>query len=337
MFDRSLRDRERQAGLGENPEAQTEYLLARVRLGTITIRELVIQALCGNEAAQAAYNNELSRGTTQPVQLSQDDLNQAIRKIFHGIDISQTSREFLGSILQHDREARATLNYYELIQEDDVPPPDTTTALKALFDDLRNVPTHVVAISQMQKPVLQIIPVYEHEGAGLQRMLNALDARRREGQQYTHVRAELMDSLGMYNGKVGKIVGWQVVVVEGATVLDRESNPYAGEPLEVKEHDELTGQLPSWQKDCHDRGLQLCNMRMYTLLQMQELRNANGTPLDRGGSWTVLENPARQRGWLVTFAFWDAGRVYFSEELSKYEYDYTRFRPAVVVNVIGGL
>lgn len=327
MSDRGLRGIERRWQRTGAVEDEASYLGERIRAGELSTRALVRAALLGSPAARLITDDF---NESELEDLSQEDMNEVFRLVFGGIEIPERTREFLGNIVQHDREARATIDHYGLVEKGDKAPPDRATALKVLMDDLRSTPEHFEAINQMQRPVLQLIPVYEPEGTGFQKMVNALDAHQREGQINTYVRNELRTRWRMTEESRGKIVGWQVAVTEGAKVLPQESNPYAGQRLE--------DQLTQWQQDCKRRNLQLCDKRFYNLLQMQEIRTAPpGTPLGQLGidpeNWTILEDSTRQTGSLVPYGRWFAYRVSFYGFDPDVQYVGARFRPSVVVDM----
>lgn len=317
--DAGLRDIERRSQQTGAIDDEARLLSERIRAGQVQQWELIQRALSGDPVARLVA--------------SVPDTDNLPR-----------IREFLNNLAQHDQEARATLTHYELVQEGDKTPPDTATALTALMDDLRSNQNHREAINQMQRPVLQLVPVYEPEGVGFQRMISAFDDRGRVGQRESYVYDDLMARWGM-SGAAGKIVRWQVVVVEGAKELDQASNPHAGDPLEVESNGELTGQLPSWRKHCRDRDLQLCDNRSYELLQMQEFRQApEGTPLEQLGidpqridhqTGTVLEDTTRLPGSEVTLGNWYQDRVFFREyRRLVFPLNDVRFRPMVVIDII---
>jgi hypothetical protein len=306
MSDSRLRDLERRWQASGAVEDEGALLLERVRAGQLEHWTLIQMALLGNPGARFAESV-----------LETENFPRA--------------REFLGNILQHDQDGRATLAHYELVEEGDKAPPDTGTALEALFDHLKNNPGHVEAINQMQKPVLQLIPVYKPEGAGFQRMVNALDNHPREGQVNTYVRDELNPRWGMNGETPGKIVGWQVVVVEGDKELSEERNPHWNESIGE--------QLRLWQEECAQRDLELSNNRSYALLQMREIMTAPaGTPLTQLGidpnTFTVLKDPTRQAGSLVPSGDWFEVGARFLESNPGGQAEAARFRPAVVVKRI---
>jgi hypothetical protein len=306
MSDSRLRDLERRWQASGAVEDEGALLLERVRAGQLEHWTLIQMALLGNPGARFAESV-----------LETENFPRA--------------REFFGSILQHDEEARSTLAHYELVEEGDKAPPDTATALDALFEHLKYNLGHVEVINQMQKSVLQLIPVYKPEGAGFQRMVNALDNHPREGQVNTYVRDELTRRWAM-NGEIpGKIVGWQVSVVEGEKDLPEERNPHRNESLGE--------QLRLWQEECAQRDLELSDNRSYALLQMREIMTApEGTPLGQLGidpnTFAVLKDSTSETGSLVPYGFWNEFHVRLNENFPDGQGVSARFRPAVVVKKI---
>lgn len=305
MPDVDLREFERRWRASGAPKDEAAYLNKRVQEGQLEQWRLIQMALLGDSAAQIAESVSAA-------------------------DIPQSAREFLGNILQHDQEARVTLTHYGLVDVGDEQPPEPAIALKLLFDDLKNNPTHIEAISQMQKPVFQLIPVYEPEGAGFHRMADSLNTRRRDEQVRSHVDGSLRLRWGMGENVRGKIVRWQLAVTEGVKTLAKETNPYR--------HQYLEEQLISWQQDCERRGIHLCDKRSYALLQMQELRQADDSVaigqlgIDPQG-YTVIEDPTRPPGPLVPAGAWFSPKVSFTVVSPGSEVDLICFRPSVVVDV----
>lgn len=268
---------------------------------------------------------------------------EEVLNLLTGANIPENERAvlFVREIRNHYREARATLDYYELVDGDDLLAPDEAFVIEVLLDHLGSHPEHIEAIGQMQKPVLQLIPVYAHEGAGFQRMVEAIDAHRRGGQLDTTVDPDLAERWGM-NEEVSpnhrRILGWQVAITEGQTVLPEESNPYAGQRLE--------NQLEQWQQDCTRRGLRLCDKRAYALLKMQELRQSDeAIPLAEVGvflCWTVLEDLSRESGSFVPGGYllrsmsvsFLAIHPQTEGEIHPMDWPSTcRFRPSVVIDI----
>jgi len=330
MSDRGLRDIERRWQRTGAVEDEAQYLGARIRAGELSTRALARAALFGSPAARMITN-----GSHEAEQaLTQEEMNEVLRLVFRNTEVPARTREFLDHLVQHDREARVTLDHYGLVEEDDVPPPDSATTLKALMDDLRSNKNHREAIAEMRNPVFQLIPVYEPEGTGFQRMVNAIDAHRREevGQEETFVWDELRNRWGMNAGTPGEIVRWQVAVVEGDKELPEEKNPHRNEPLGE--------QLRLWQEECEQRGLELSDNRSYALLQMREImRSPEGTPLAQLGidpnTFTVLKDSTRQPGSFVPVGVWDGSRVVFIgfRPVFLYEGVVARFRASVVVDI----
>ena len=298
MSDVELRNLERRFRQTDAPDDEGRLLTARVRAGQLPNRVLLRAALFGSPAARLAVGVS-SEGDTED--LTQEEMNEVLQLVFRDTEIPARTREFLDHLVRHDHEARATLSHYEIVQEGDKAPPDTATALKALMDNLRSNQNHREAINQMQRPVLQLIPVYEPEGVGFQRMVGAIDAHRRGDQINTFVWLELQNRWGMNAEVPGKIVGWQVAVTEGAKVLPRESNRFLERNGRIQR---LEDQLNQWQEYCKQQGLQLCEKGGYALLQMQETRQAApGTPLNEMGldpeNVTYLGDRTRQPGSFV--------------------------------------
>jgi hypothetical protein len=328
MSDDRLRLLERRWHETDAPDDEGRLLTARVRAGQLSNRALFRAALFGSPAARLAVG-DLSGDDNE--NLTQEEMNEVLRLVFRDTEVPARTREFLDHLVQHDQEARATLTHYGLVQEGDKAPPDTSTALKALTDDLRENSNHREAIAQMNRPILQLIPVYKPEGTGFQRMVNALDNHPREGQVNTFVIDELTRRWGINAGTSGKIVGWQVVVVEGDKELPEEKNPHRNEPLGE--------QLRLWQEECEQRGLELSDNRSYALLQMREIMTAPaGTPLRQLGldpnTFTVLKDSTRQPWSLVPGGAWPVARVSFDERYPEGQRGDARFRLAVVVKKI---
>jgi len=328
MSDRGLRGIERRWQRTGAVEDEASYLGARIRAGELSTRALARAALFGSPAARM-ITDDFHQAEEQD--LTQEEMDEVFRLVFRGIDVPPETREFLGNIVRHDQEARATLDHYGLVEEDDKAPPEPDVAIKALMDHLRENSSHREAIAQMNRPVFQLIPVYEPEGAGFQRMVNALDAHPRDWQLNTYVRNELRTRWRMTEGR-GKIVGWQVAVVEGDKELPEERNPHRNETLEE--------QLRLWQEECAQRGLELSDNRSYALLQMREIMTSpEGTPLAQLGidpnTFTVLKDSTRrQTGSLVPGGSWNVSQVRFFVSLPDNLRDYARFRPSVVVKKI---
>lgn len=336
MFDTGLRDLERRWMATGNVDDERRFLAERVRQGQLSNRVLLRAALFGSPAALLAIGGSPEADDSP---LTQDEMNEVLRLVFGGIDLPQRTREFLENIVQHDREARSTLTHYELVQARDKAPPDSATALKALMDDLKENQNHREAIAQMNRPVLQFVPVYEPEGAGFQRMVNAYNShipqRLREileerGLDPTFTWQDLQARWEMNSETPGKVVGWQVAVVEGAKVLPRGSNPYAGQPVEE--------QLTQSREDARRQDLQLCDKKKYDLLQMREIQQATPeTPLEQLGidpqNWTILEDPTREHGSFVPSGNWSGSQVYFDVSNPGSQDEDARFRFAVVVDI----
>jgi hypothetical protein len=328
MSDSRLRDIERRWHETDAPDDEGRLLTARVRAGQLSNRALFRAALFGSPAARLAVG-DLSGDDNE--NLTQEEMNEVLQLVFRDTEVPARTREFLDHLVQHDHEARATIRHYGLVQDGDNAPPDTATALKAFMDDLKDDRNHREAIAQMNEPVLQLIPVYEPEGVGFQRMVGAIDAHRRGDQINTYVREELQQHWGMNAQVPGKIIGWQVAVVEGAKELLEERNPHRNEPLGE--------QLRLWQEECAQRGLELSDNRSYALLQMREIMTASaGTPLRQLGidpnTFTVLKDSTRQPGSLVPSGAWDGVRVYFNGRHPDRQGAVARFRLTVVVKKI---
>lgn len=247
---------------------------------------------------------------------------------------------FLRDILRHDEEARQTLAHYQLVREGDKSPPDTETALAELFDDLKDNPAHVKAIKQMRKPVLQLMPIYDHEDGGLYRIADAINNhhQREFHGEYFHAGIDsgyTADSgWGRPTITPGKIIGWQVVVVEGAKVLPRKINR--------NDHRPMHQQISRFKANAKKRSLQLCNPKMYFLLQMQAMRQADpDTPLEQLGidprDYTLLDLdlevfPHLSSG--VPRGYWSRGPYIYSQTSSNFDSADARIRSAVVVKKI---
>ena len=328
MSDLRLRETERRFRETGAVDDEAHHLMARIRAGELQTRVLARAALFGSPAARMITDEYHQAGSEE---FSQEEMDEVFQMVFRGIYLPPRTREFLDHLVQHDHEARATLNHYGIVEEGDKAPPEPDVAIKALMDDLRDNQNHREAIAQMNVPVLQLIPVYKPEGTGFQRMVNALDTHPREGQLNTHVRDELIRRWGMNPGASGKIVGWQVVVVEGDKELSEERNPHRNELL--------VEQLRLWQEECAQRDLEFSDNRSYALLQMREIMTAPaGTPLRQLGidpnTCTVLKDSTRQPGSLVPYGYGEGDRVGFFEGSPGDRSGNARFRPSVVVKKI---
>jgi hypothetical protein len=332
MSDDNLRSLERRWLETDAPDDEGRLLTARVRAGQLSNRALLRAALFGSPSARLAVGDS-HQGDTE--YLSQEEMDEVLRLVFRGVDVPERTRAFLNNIDQQDREARATLNHYELVQEGDKEPPDSATALKALMDDLREHSSHREAIAQMQNPTLQLIPVYTPEGPSFFRLINAIDAHRREGQYETSVSNHLLARWRAYSDVPGKITGWQVAVTEGAKDLPRESNRFLERNGQVQRAED---QLYQWQFYCQEHELELCDNRSYALLQMQEIRQAAqvtlyGMGIDQGNE-TILKDLTRGPNSDLTIGSWASSHVQIAELHRDSRYDNFRFRPAVVVKKI---
>src|SRR5690606_9715068 len=276
--------------------------------------------------------------------LSQDEMDKVLRLVFGRINMPKGIREFLSNIVQHDRKAREMLSHYELVQEDDVPPPDSAIALKALMDDLREHPNHRKAINEMLTPVFQLVPVYESDGAGFQRLIQAINAHQINTHQVhpmsphhgnTHVAQQLRTRWEMDAEASGRILGWQVVVTESAKNLPWEHNRFLEKYGRVQT---LEDQFTQWREYCQEQGLRLCNNKLYALLQMRTIWQVpESTPLIELGmdleSMTILEDSIAQSGYFSSSGLCREGQVIFLVINPRERVEYARFRLAVVVDI----
>lgn len=320
MPDQRLRDLERRWRETGAEEDEAVFLAERVRMGELPPEVTALAAYFGGKVAHLVHGDV----NTLPDQLMPQHIQGALNLLFgNKTELTTRAREFLEHIFEHDQEARATLAHYEIVQEGDVPPPETATAIKALMKDLQTHPNHLKAIQQMQRPVFQLIPVYEHEGVGFKRMVDAFDAHH-DG-QVTNVGDELRIRWRMNEESKGKILAWQVVVVEGASELTDENNPHCYETIEE--------QLRLWQQECEQLGLELSDNRSYIFLQMREIMiSLEQLAIDQR-AFTVLKDLTRQIGSPVPYGSGDGHMIYFHHELADIHYEGVCFRPSVVVNL----
>ena len=205
-------------------------------------------------------------------------------------------------------------------------------ALKALMDHLQVNPHHLEAINNMHRPVYQLVPVYDHEGAGFRRLVNAIDAHVREGQGETYVRPQLQNVWEMITENT-MIVDWQVVVTEGKKELAEKSTPFLGNGKNVLDV------YTDFKSYCEQQGLQLCSKESYSLLQMQQIRQSPSDTLieelgiDTKGN-TLLSDDDDGNMHSIPIGAWDRSLVVaFSVEPPGNPSERMRFRPSVVVKV----
>jgi hypothetical protein len=169
-----------------------------------------------------------------------------------------------------------------------------------------------------------LIPVYESEGAGFQRMVNSLDEHRIESQQETMIEPSLVEHWNVNTSETGRIVKWKIAVTEGAKNLDQNTNPYAGRFF--------SEQLSQARTELMKKGLQLCNKNSYVLLQMQELRRLDSNaPLPIGidiEHWTILESETG----LIQLAMGGGGVCFHNNDVMIQE-DNVRIRPSIVIDI----
>lgn len=341
MSDPNLRDFERLWRETGAVHDEVAYLTARIRAGELSTRALIRAALFGSPAARLISSHV---GESASEDLDQNEMEKVLRLVFGSINMPRGIREFLSNIVQHDRRAREMLSHYELVQKDDVSPPDSAIALKALMDDLREHPAHRKAINEMLTPVFQLVPVYESEGAGFQRLIQAINTHQVQAhqvhplaphQENTSVSSRLRARWEMDTDASGKIIGWQVVVIEGAKNLPWEYNRFLEKYGRVQV---LEDQLSQWREYCQEQGLRLCNNKWYALLQMQEIWQApESTPLIELGmdleSMTILEDSIAQSGSFFSSGLCREGQVIFLVINPRERVQYARFRLAVVVDL----
>lgn len=327
-------------GIPRVPEGQglRELYSELLRSRQLDVRVALMAALYGNDAMRAATHGYQQ---LEGAPLTSEQMDHVFQLVFGQIVLPPRTREFLSNIVQHDLEARDTLNHYELVQEGDMPPPDSATALKALMDDLRVNSNHREAIHQMHRPVFQLIPIYKHEGVGFQRMVNAIDAHRIQalGQQETRVVDELFEGWGMDAEVPGDIVRWRVAVTEGAKFLGSERNRFP--VATIGRFQQIGDPVHEWQQYCENHGLQLCGKEAYALLQMQEIRQAIPGVVVRSlgvdpGDVTILGDKIPSEDSLLPLGGWIRNSVHFRAVHTDYRnhasYDFL-FRPSVVVNL----
>jgi len=305
------------------------------------LREITRRAAGGDQDAEAQLAVERIRGgqeiTTHDfvaVLRSQTKADVVTLLSVANIPEGEKALLFLREIYDRCREAYITLMHYGIVDNEEIDALLLLNATDALLNHLTENPRHFAEIGKMIKPTLQLIPVYKPKGAGFQRMVTALDARRRPGQQETLIISDVRTRWGMppmgeeNTATLAKITRWQITVVEGAKVLPRVSNSY-GERLE--------DQVSKWQKDCKNKGLRLCDRQSYILLQMQELRLTNEqTPLEEAGidhiPFTSLDDSTGEVESLFR-GCWSGFQVSFSGGHPEDRSGYAHFRPSIVVDI----
>lgn len=341
MSDENRESLGRAARVSKSAEDRARYLVQKKEL----YEALALAALLGDPAARLADPEYEKHADLSQLEV----FREQILNIFNTPqpdfgEVPKGALEFFQNIIQQDFEARATIAHYELVQAGDKEPPVPAVVMQELMNHFQEFPHHLKEIAQMQRPALQLVPVYEPEGAGFQRMLTAYGdhipqrLRAELEEEPSYVDLPLRDRWGMNGDAAPKIVGWQVSVVEGARQLFPERNPFLRGQDEQLQF--LEKQYDDWQDYCQQKELQLCSKQSYLLLQMQEIRQAApDVPLHQLGidsrvCWTLIGDPTRQQGSFVPVANWGRIRVYFQEAIHTSRYNIAHGRSAVVVKKI---